>query len=202
MKSKITIFNTPFIRHIFRLLALTIFKLSGWKFTGTFPEHKKMIVILAPHTSNWDLPIALFLSFALKLKPNWLGKESIFSFPFKTVMMWLGGIPVDRSQKTNMVDAAIEILKNEDEIILSLAPEGTRKRVSSWKSGFYHIALGAGIPISCAYIDYLKKEAGFGPFITPTGDPEKDLIPIREFYCQKTGRFPEKFNKEGITLKK
>jgi len=198
---KITIFNTPILRLFFKILSLAVLKVSGWKLTGCIPEEKKMVIIFAPHTSNWDMPLAIFLAFARNLNPTWLGKNGIFRFPFKHIMKWLGGIPVYRSERKNMVEQISRKITEREKILLALAPEGTRKRVDHWKSGFYHIALNAEIPILCAYLDYHRKEAGFGPMVMPTGAQDADIAPIKEFYSQKSGRFPDKFNKKGIRLR-
>ncbi len=165
------------------------------------PDKKKMIFIMAPHTSNWDLPYSIMMAFVMDIKPAWLGKDSMFSFPFGGFMKWLGGIPIDRSKRNNQVEAISQMIKEEENILLALSPEGTRKRVSTWKSGFYYIAKEAGVPIICAYADYEKKELGMGPIITP-GNLEEDLATIKNFYQDKKGRYPRCFDREGITFKK
>ncbi len=168
-------------------------KLIGWK-TGSSldPSVKKCVVVAAPHTSNWDYPIALATLYASGVKVRFLAKDSLFKFPLGILMRATGGMPVDRSKHNNLVDALVSIFQKHDELILMIAVEGTRSYVKEWKSGFYHTAVGAGVPIAMGYLDYGKKIAGFGDLFYPTGDYQKDLSEIQNFYRQFTARHPEK----------
>ena len=168
--------------------------LFGWSFAGRLPDVPKQVVIVAPHTSNWDFVIGVLALFALDLKANWIGKHTIFTPPFNIVMEWLGGIPVNRSVPNDLVNATRQRFEQEQQMVLGIAPEGTRKRVDKWKQGFYRIASGANVPIVCACIDYRTRTIGFGPTIDPSGDYEKDFETIRGFYAEVTARFPEKFS--------
>ena len=168
--------------------------LFGWSFAGHLPDVPKQVVIVAPHTSNWDFVIGVLALFALDLRANWIGKHTIFTPPFNIVMEWLGGIPVNRSLPNDLVNATRQRFEQEQQMVLGIAPEGTRKRVDKWKQGFYRIASGANVPIVCACIDYQTRTIGFGPTIDPSGDYEKDFETIREFYSGVTARFPEKFS--------
>lgn len=172
-----------------------IFRQKGWKIEGGLPEGlKKCVLLAAPHTSNWDFIYGLGALQEFKLDVKYLAKKELFRFPFKGMFESLGGLPVDRSKSNSMVDAMIELINNTDEIIVLIPPEGTRSRVEKWKSGFYHVAMGAGVPIVLGYIDYKRKVAGIGPAITPTGNKEKDCKAISDFYKNITAKYPENFN--------
>src|SRR5262245_35557130 len=187
-----TIFDTPGISALMRGMALSLMKAFGWQFEGRLPDVDKLVVIAAPHTSNWDLPVLLSLAFALKAKACWLGKHTLFRWPFGFVFRWMGGIPVYRSASQNVVAQTVETFRNSENLILTIPPEGTRSKVSHWKTGFYYIALGADVPISLGFIDYKRKVAGVGPTINPTGDIEADMEIIRNFYANVTAKYPDK----------
>ena len=148
----LTIFDTPIVNTLLRGLSIAFLKLTGWKVVGKLPpEAVKSVLIAAPHTSNWDLPYTLMVAFALRLNVYWIGKASLFKPPFGGVMMWLGGIPVDRSQSNNLVAASSQaITQAEGPLQLIVPPEGTRSGTRYWKTGFYYIAAGAGVPIVMA----------------------------------------------------
>jgi len=149
------------------------------------------VLIGAPHTSNWDFILMLLAMLILRLEVHWMGKDSLFAFPFGGFMKWLGGIPIDRSSNHNTVDQIIMQFEQHDELIVLVPPEGTRSKVEKWKTGFYHIANGADVPILLGFIDAGKKEMGFGPMYQPTGDIEKDLPEIQAFYKTKQAIHPE-----------
>lgn len=193
--SRRTIFDMPVLSVVLRALSLLILKLSGWKTSGALPpDLQKTVFIAAPHTSNWDLPFTLFVAFALRLKIYWMGKEEIFKPPFRGVMMWLGGIPVQRSAATNMVGASAQALTEADELILVVAPEGTRSKALYWKTGFYHIAQQAGVPVVLAFLDYGRKVGGVGPVFHPTGDIDQDMAVIKAFYKDIRGKRSDLFH--------
>lgn len=187
-----TIFDTPILRTVMYLVCMLILKIIGWKKEGSIPEIPRFVMIAAPHTSNVDLPITLFLAFAFRIKVYWMGKEQIFKKPFGGIMKWLGGIPVERSKSNNLVEKSIEVFNNNEKLIMIVPPEGTRKKVNYWKTGFYYIAHGAGVPIVLGFLDYKLKKGGIGPVIHPTGDIEKDMGIIQDFYQNVTGRHPAK----------
>ena len=152
------------------------------------------MLIAAPHTSNWDLPYTLMVAFALRLNVYWMGKTSIFKPPFRGVMMWLGGIPVDRAQSNNLVAASITaIMQATSPLQLIVPPEGTRRGTRYWKTGFYYIAEGAGVPIVLAYLDYEKKIGGLGPVFQTTGDVDADMLAIKAFYAGVKGKNADQF---------
>ncbi|MGE0132880.1 MAG: lysophospholipid acyltransferase family protein [Blastocatellales bacterium] len=187
-----TIFDTPGISALLRGLFLSCLKIFGWRVEGRLPDVNKMVVIAAPHTSNWDLPILLGVAFALRIKARWLGKHSLFRWPFGALFTWMGGIPVNRSASQNLVSQAVEMFRGSEKLILAIPPEGTRGKVSHWKTGFYYIAVGAETPIVMGFIDYKRKAAGLGPALYPTGDIEADMKTFRNFYANVTGKYPDK----------
>ena len=187
-----TLFDTPLISPLIRGLAFSFLKVFGWRLEGRLPDVDKLVVIAAPHTSNWDLPVLLSLAFALRVKACWLGKHTLFRRPFGFLFRWMGGIPIYRSASQNMVAQSVEMFRNSEKLILTIPPEGTRSKVSHWKTGFYYIALGAEIPIAMAFIDYKRKASGVGPTLYPTGNIEADMEIIRNFYANVTAKYPDK----------
>jgi 1-acyl-sn-glycerol-3-phosphate acyltransferase len=187
-----TIFDVPILRDIFRWLAILFLKMIGWRKEGSLPDIPQYVIIVAPHTSNWDFPIGLAMAFSLRIRGYWLGKDGLFRWPFHEFFRWLGGIPIDRSKSSDVVAQMVQVFKERAKLTMVLAPEGTRKKVTYWKSGFYHIARGANVPIVLAFLDYLHKAGGIGPVFNPTGDIEADMEYIRAFYATMTGKHPEK----------
>lgn len=176
-----------------RWLCRLYLKLIGWKIGSVLdPSVKKCVLVAAPHTSNWDYPISLATLYACGVKVRFLAKKSLFKFPLGVLMRATGGIPVDRSKNNNLVDSMIAMFATYDELILMIPAEGTRSYVKEWKSGFYHTAMGAGVPIVMGYLDYGKKVAGFGDLFYPTGDYPNDLKAIQTFYRQFTAKHPHK----------
>ena len=191
-----TFFDTPILNVILRGVAWLWLRVTGWKVAGSLPpEAVKSVVIAAPHTSNWDLPYMLVCGFALHMNIYWMGKKSIFKFPFKTLMMWMGGIPVDRTRSANLVAASAEALRTaRGPLQLVVPPEATRAKTRTWKTGFYHIAVAANVPILMTYLDYAHKTGGIGPLFYPTGDIDKDMAEIRAFYAPFKGKYPDQFH--------
>jgi len=182
-----TVFSTPLITPLLRGISIVILKLAGWKARGEELEHQRFVLIGAPHTSNWDFPLMLMVVLKLRLRVFWMGKHTLFPFPFGGLMKWLGGIPIDRSASHNVVNETVRQYKEQDELVVLIPPEGTRSKVAKWKTGFYHIANLADVPILLGYVDAGKKEAGFADFFTPSGDAESDMEKIRDFYAAKKG---------------
>ena len=182
-----TVFSTPLLTPVLRGLALLILVLIGWSTRGEPLAHQRCVLIGAPHTSNWDFPLMLLVVLKLKLRLFWMGKHTLFPFPFGWLMKWLGGIPINRSASHNVVNETVRQYAENDQLIILIPPEGTRSKVTRWKTGFYHIANNAEVPILMGYVDASKKEAGFADFFTPTGDLEKDMVEIRAFYANKRG---------------
>ncbi len=174
-----------------RYIMRALLALLGWKIKGDFPSDKKMVVIFAPHTSNWDFVLMLMVRFCYKMKPAFLGKHTLFKAPTGWFFRMLGGIPVERSSSHNIVDQVVKVLKQREEVTLALAPEGTRSKTSKWKSGFYYIALKAKVPLLMAYLDSETKTIGFGDKIELSGNTQVDLQKIKDFYKDKRGIRPE-----------
>ena len=193
-----TIFDTPIVNTLLRACSVSFLKLTGWKVEGSLPPGcNKSVLIAAPHTSNWDLPYTLMVAFALKLHIYWMGKEEIFKPPFCGLMMWLGGIPVQREKSNNLVAASVAAIKAANgPLQLIVPPEGTRSKTRYWKSGFYHIAVGADVPIVMAYMDDEKKISGLGPVFQPTGAIEADMAAIKTFYAPFKGKNADQYHAE------
>jgi 1-acyl-sn-glycerol-3-phosphate acyltransferase len=161
--------------HFSRALATFFFKLFGWRVAGALPNIPKMVIIGAPHTSNWDFPLAMTLIFYLGVRFNWMAKKEFFVAPFSRLWLWLGGIPIDRQANNGMVGQTVQAIQERAKVVLAIAPEGTRSKVTRWRTGFYHIAHGANIPIVPVLVDYGRKTLTItDPFI-PSGDVEADL---------------------------
>lgn len=157
------------------------------------PDPKRFVLVGAPHTSNWDFILMLLAVFVWRIDIRWMGKDSIFKPPFTGLMVWLGGISIDRSKANNTVEQMVEHYRQQDELVVLIPPEGTRSKVERWKTGFYHIALQAEVPIALGYIDAATKTVGLGPLFTPTGDIESDMSVIQQFYSDKQGIKPHLF---------
>jgi 1-acyl-sn-glycerol-3-phosphate acyltransferase len=190
-----TLFTTPGISHVLRPFSIGMLRLAGWRLEGALPvDCTKAVVIGAPHTSNWDLPYTLMSAFALKAHVHWMGKHSLFRFPFGALMQWLGGIAVNREKSTDMVAASASALRQATgSLYLVVSPEGTRSKTRYWKTGFYYIAQQAGVPIVMAYIDYSNKVVGVGPVFTPSGDIVADMQAIKAFYARFKGKNADQF---------
>jgi 1-acyl-sn-glycerol-3-phosphate acyltransferase len=174
-----------------RFLYKFFFSLLGWKIDGDMPAEKKFIIIVAPHTSNWDFMIGVAVRSILRFKAKYLAKKELFRFPFGALFRWLGGVPVDRRKHSNLVDAVAELFRQHDEFIIAVAPEGTRKQVSKWKTGFYFIALEAKVPIVMVSFDYKLKTVIINKPFYPTGKIEEDMKFIFDFYRDKNGKYPK-----------
>lgn len=167
----------------------------GWKPEGVRPEPKKFVLIAAPHTSNWDLIFLVTIAGEFKLKINWIGKHTIFKWPWGPLARAFGGLSLIRDSKQNMTQQMVQALTDLDQLALIIPAEGTRGHVEHWRSGFYHIARLAQVPIIFGYLDYARKRGGFGHGFIPTGDIPKDMDIVREFYAEKKGKFPERFGR-------
>jgi len=166
--------------------------LLGWKLVGNFPSHlKKYVVIAAPHTSWHDFYIAILARNTSGEKINFIGKDSLFKGPFGFIFKALGGAPVDRSKNNNLVDAIVDIFESREEFRLGLSPEGTRKKVEKWKTGFYYIAKGAKVPVVMATLDFENKHVKISEPYEPTDDKEKDFAHFHAFFKGVKGKKPE-----------
>ena len=170
-----------------------LFKILGWKIEGSFPTGlKKYLIIVAPHTHWHDFPIAILIKYATGLKSNFIGKATLFKPPFGVFFRALGGRPVNRSKSTNFVDSIVNIYNEHDEFIISLSPEGTRKKVDKWKTGFYYIAKGAGVPIVCGALDYEHKTMKIRKEVFHlSNDMDADIKELLSFFEGVKGKVPE-----------
>jgi 1-acyl-sn-glycerol-3-phosphate acyltransferase len=184
-------YSTPVLQPIVSALCKFCLAVCGWKIEGTPPTAPKYVLIAAPHTSNWDFPLSLAMAFVYRFEMRWMGKDSLFSGWRGPVMRWLGGIPINRESRNNVVAETIAAFNASDRLIIAVPPEGTRAKVTKWKTGFYYIALGANIPIALAFLDYRRKTGGFLSTFLPTGDAEKDIAAIRACYAGITGKYSD-----------
>jgi len=164
--------------------------LLRWNIEGEIPDVRKFVLIVAPHTSNWDFVVALFADLALDMEAAWMGKHTIFVGPFGTWLRGLGGIPVVRHAAHNVVAQMVEEFGRRDRMILAIAPEGTRRKVARWKSGYWHIAHDAGVPILPVGLDFGRRVIVIGDLLQPTGSHEQDESRLRDFFATITPRHP------------
>lgn len=176
-----------------RALAHRVLGLFGWRVTGALPDLPKFVLIVAPHTSNWDFPIGALAMFATGLRASWLGKHTIFFWPASYILRWMGGEPIDRAAAHGTVETAIHNFQSRPQWVLALSPEGTRRRMEQWKTGFYRIATGAGVPIVPVWIDYRTRELHIAGPVTTTGDMDADLRRLRGLFSKEMAKYPEKF---------
>jgi 1-acyl-sn-glycerol-3-phosphate acyltransferase len=184
---------------LFHLLAKIILRLIGWKVEGRFPDLPKFIVIGAPHTSNWDFMMFLAIIFHLRADVRFMGKAELFRGPLAWFFYWCGGIPVDRSKSTGLVEQMVSACEASKKFILVIAPEGTRHRVAEWKMGFYHISKSAGIPVVMAVVDGIRKKVMVGQVFHPGEDADADLKTIKGFFAGRVGINPRR---KEITLER
>jgi 1-acyl-sn-glycerol-3-phosphate acyltransferase len=189
--TRYTVFDTPIVKTLFREASLILLRTLGWRRVGCLPTLPKYVLIGAHHTSWWDAIFALAIAFTFRLKLFWMVKHTVFRWPFRAVLGWLGGVPINRASRQDVVSQVVHEFQANETLVLGILPEGTRRKVDYWKSGFYHIAMGAGVPVLLAFLDYPSKTGGFGPLISLTGDEALDMTRIAEFYSTKTGKHPE-----------
>jgi|TARA_B100001063_G_scaffold19268_1_gene14856 1-acyl-sn-glycerol-3-phosphate acyltransferase len=178
---------------LFSFVGTSLLSITGWKVSGQIPDMKKLLVVLAPHTSNWDFVYGMALILSLKIKIYWLGKHSIFKKGVTRLLKSLGGIPVNREDAKNTINDVLEIAKREGGILIGLSPEGTRKKAEKWKSGFLRIAQSMECPILLVAIDYPSKEISFRELFHPTGDNQRDIEYLKKYYKDFIGKIPEYF---------
>ncbi len=187
-----TIFNTPIVSGFFHHYARFLMRIYGWCIDGKLPDIPKFVLIGAPHTSNWDAILYLGVIFSLRADVHVMAKAEAFRFPVAWLFRYCGGIPVERSKSTGMVDQMIKVFNESNKFILTIAPEGTRHQVVEWKRGFYYIAKGAGVPIVLAMVDGKHKTVRIGQVFHPTGDVEADIKAIQHHYAGVTGIKPRR----------
>lgn len=176
-------------------IARSALKLFGWTIAGEKPkELKKYIVVMAPHTSNWDFVIGWFGFAALGLQAKYLIKKEAFFFPLGSLLRAMGAIPVNRENSRTAIRQVSQLFGKMDDLIITITPEGTRGLNKHWKKGFYYMAHQSNVPLVLGYLDYNKKEGGLGPLLKVTGNFEEDMKVIENYYKDKTAKFPKNFN--------
>jgi 1-acyl-sn-glycerol-3-phosphate acyltransferase len=178
---------------ITRAIARCLLLLTGWRFEGTLPNLRQFVIIVAPHTSNWDFPVGVMAMFGLGIRGTFLGKDTLFKPPFGFIFRWLGGVPVDRKSSHNVVDQTIAYFRKRDRMILALSPEGTRKLIPEWRTGFYWVAVGAGVPIVPVAFDFARKRYVLNPPQVMTGDPAVDIPHLKSFFKASQAYRPENY---------
>lgn len=173
-----------------------ILKILGWHLAGdrSFTSVKKLVIIEAPHTSNWDYVYGMLCIMTLGVKVNVIIKKEMFFWPLGPILKALGGVPIDRKGTSNKVESIAALFENKENLNLAITPEGTRSLRKVWKKGYYYIALKANVPILMTSMDFKKKEGRFGPLLYPSGNYEEDFKKIEAFYKGVQGKYPEKFN--------
>lgn len=186
---KPSLLNNPVLKPVFYIIARIGLFIFGWKTQGKMPDLKKFILIAHPHSSNWDFVFTMLIFFKFQIPVHWMGKNTMFFPPFRHLLERLGGIPIDRSQNRNTVKIMADEFRKADQLIVTIAPSGTRRNVDKWKTGFYRIALEADVPLVCGFVDYKNKIGGIGPVVHPCGNLEQDLATMGNFYKDKAGRY-------------
>ncbi len=189
----------PSVGSFARFLSNIYLGVSGWKVEGEVPQVPRAVLIANPHTTNWDMPHMLAVAYQMNIRISWMGKHTLFKGMFGPFMEFLGGVPVDRRKANGAVRQVADRINASDGMWLAIPPSGTREARDYWKSGFYHIARTADVPIVCCYLDFPSKTGGIGPLIHPSGDIKADMDKIRAFYADKRGKYPE--NESRIRLK-
>lgn len=172
-----------------RTIFYGFYRLMGWKVLGAAPSDQKLIIIAAPHETNWDLPYMLGIAFYYRIPVRWMGKKSLGEGPFGWLMKWWGLLPVDRHASMNIVQQVVKAYSETDEMAVVLAPEGTRSDVKAWKTGFYSISQESGVPVALGFIDYSKKLGGIDGKLIPTGDYIADMETLVEYYTARVTKF-------------
>lgn len=191
---------TPTPPSLLRRAALGLLALVGWRTAFVWPPEPKGVIIVYPHTSNWDFPLGMLFRIGHGLPANWVGKTEMFRPPFGGLLKRVGGIPLDRRRTTGFIEALVAEYRARDWMWLAIAPEGTRSHTEHLKPGFYTLALAADVPIALGYIDYATRTVGIDTYLRMTGDREADMARIRDFYAGKRGRRPE--HAGGLRLRK
>ncbi|MBL8414442.1 MAG: 1-acyl-sn-glycerol-3-phosphate acyltransferase [Propionivibrio sp.] len=173
-------------------MAALILRLIGWRSVFVPPPGPKSVVLVYPHTSNWDFPLGVLFKARHRMILNWAGKDSLFRWPLKGFFIWLGGVPINRRENTGMIRQLIDIFAQSESFCMCITPEGTRSRSEHWKTGFYRLALATGVPVGLGFIDYGNRRIGVERWISLTGDEETDLALFRTYYADKSGCYPEK----------
>lgn len=173
-----------------RKACLGLLRLCGWKTSLVWPPEPHGLIVVYPHTSNWDFIVGVLFRIGHGLPAHWMGKDTMFRWPFGRLLRRIGGVPINRRERSGLIAALIEEFRSRDWMWLAVAPEGTRSYTDHLKSGFYHLALAADLPIGLGYIDYGRRQVGIDTYVRMTGDVDRDLATLRAFYADKRARVP------------
>lgn len=182
---------------LLRRCALGLLSLLGWRLDVHLPDEPKLVVLAAPHTSNWDGVLAILATLAMELRLGLFIKHTAFDGMLGPLLRKVGALPIDRTARGGVIVQTVEAFRTQPQLLIGIAPEGTRQRVEKWKRGFYLIADGARVPLVCAYIDYARKTVGTGPVLMPTGNYARDLETIQAFYRTVTPKRADYFSAAG-----
>ena len=177
-------------RTVVQRIAAALLAASGWRSAFVPPPAPKGIIVVYPHTSNWDFIVGVLFKFAVGLPAHWMGKDTLFRWPLHRLLLRMGGIPINRRERTGFVATLLEEFARREWMWLAVAPEGTRSKTDHWKSGFYQIAVAGGFPVGLGFIDYATRSVGVDTYLEMSGDPVADLARIRSYYAGKRGRKP------------
>lgn len=187
-----TMHDVTWIVAIVRRLALLGLRLRRWRIEGEPPPIPRFVLVAAPHTSAWDVPLMLACALRFRLRLHFLGLASYFRWPVAGLLRWFGGVPITRGPAAARVLTAAELMTQHDRMVIAVSPEGSRHLVPRWRTGFYHLAMASGVPLVLTALDHEHRTARFGPTLMPTGDIDADLEVIRTFYAGVQGRHPER----------
>jgi len=189
-----TLFTTPILSPILRAISRIILKIIRWRVVGSIPtDQRKYVLIVAPHTSNWDFVLFVLAVSVLRLKPSVLIKSTLFIGPLGWFLRYCGAIPVNRSQANSLVSYIASIYQEHEDFVLIVTPEGTRSPNANWKRGFHHVATAAQVPILIVYVDSVIKTIGIEGVMEPTDDIEGDIIKLKKFFDTKSGLKPKNY---------
>jgi 1-acyl-sn-glycerol-3-phosphate acyltransferase len=183
--------DAPLVAGLRARLAWRALRIAGWRVVLALPVPPKCVIVFSPHTSNWDFPIGLAAKWVVGVNFRWVGKDSMFATPLAPWFRRWGGIPVNRRESTGFVAQMLAALRAHDDFRLVIAPEGTRAAAAHWKSGFWHLARAAGVPIGLAFIDYSRREVGIGAWLAPSDDADADVARMAAYYATFTAKRPE-----------
>jgi 1-acyl-sn-glycerol-3-phosphate acyltransferase len=186
-----TFYDLSAVVAVLRIVSGAALRLRGWRVEGQRPDAPRFVVVAAPHTSAWDVPLMLAAALQVGIRLHWLGASYYFKRPVAGLLRWLGGVPIERGRTASRVQTTAELMAAYDRIGVAISPEGSRKLVPHWKTGFYHLAVAAEVPLVLTSLDHRHKRATIGPVLMPTGDIEADLVDVRAFYEGVEGRYPD-----------
>jgi 1-acyl-sn-glycerol-3-phosphate acyltransferase len=186
-----TLFEYDALSQMLSVCAAWLFRIAGWRIEGTLPETPKLLVAAAPHTTNWDFLAMLGVVLIIRLPVHWLGKHTIFRPPLGSIFARLGGIPIDRGKSTNVVQQLVQVFAARERFVLTISPEGSRRQVGRWKSGFYHIAKGAAVPLLLVSVHHPRRTVTIGAPFYPSDDAAADARRITTFFATAQGKFPQ-----------